>query len=162
MPRPNAKVSGPSPALEGKSCHLAGVPFDGTPKMCVLVFFFSLKPTRSKCTDSGNDEAPNHRCPFRLEIDGYPWWMIKPPGEPGIAIYFSTQRHRYRWPQKEETGQGQVDWHYPGQGQVGTQRLPKLLALTQLHSLLLGKVATRTSGLTEPLNPGCWPLVPTC
>ena len=31
-----------------------------------------------------------HRCPFWSEIDGCPWWMIK-PGKPGIAIYFSTK-----------------------------------------------------------------------
>ena len=23
--------------------------------------------------------------------DGFPWWMIKPPSKPGIAIYFSTK-----------------------------------------------------------------------
>ena len=25
------------------------------------------------------------------EIDGFPWWMLQPPGKPGIAIHFSTK-----------------------------------------------------------------------
>ena len=45
----------------------------------------------------------SHRCP--LEMDGFPWWMIKPPGKPGIALDCSTKTttkdtydcSRYTW-----------------------------------------------------------------